>query len=162
MSKLTRRAFVGTSLAGAGCLPSLLAVAEEALPPATELPSAQRGPVSAIRPGTRVIWLGAAASIPGDRSQIVPDPDGTWINRQTGQRYREFETPGPAGAGFTVADVQSVAGSNVLSWTSSLLLHTDQGNATTFIDADGVVSSDQNIGDFWIAPAKLATFADRN
>jgi hypothetical protein len=149
MSKLTRRTFVTSSLAAAGW--SVLGS------PA----SAQRASPIA-RPGTRILWLGAAASVPGERSQIVPAHDGTWINQRTGQRYREFETPGPAGAGYTIADVHGGAGNSVLAWLTSMLIHVDQGNATSFIDADGSLSTTQNVGDFWMPPAQLATFTDRN
>jgi hypothetical protein len=146
---MTRRNFVAASLASAGW---------SAWSPQAHA----QGASSVIRPGMRFLWLEAAASIPGERTQIVPGPDGTWINRQTGQRYREFATPGPAGAAYTVADLQASAGNSVLSWRTSMLIHVDQGNATSFLDAEGEVSTTQNIGDLWMPPAQLATFTDRN
>jgi hypothetical protein len=61
-----------------------------------------------------------------------------------------------------VADVQASAGNSVLSWLTSMLRHVDQGNATSFIDADGILSTTQHLGEFWVPPSQLATFADRN
>lgn len=110
----------------------------------------------------RILWLGAAASVPGERSQIVPAADGAWINQQTGQRYQEFNTPGPAGAGYTIADIHGSSGNSVLAWLTSMLIHADQGNATSFIDAGGSLSTTQNVGDYWMPPAQLATFTDRH
>jgi hypothetical protein len=168
MATMSRRTFVGAGLAGAGSISwALPATAEEASPPLAVPSELLPGAVNAgasplVRPGMRLIWLGAAATIPGERSQIVPDPNGTWVNRRTGQRYREFESPGPAGAGYTVGDVQSVAGNNVLSWLTRMLLRVDLGNATSFIDADGEISHVQNFGDFWMPPAQLAALTDRN
>jgi hypothetical protein len=149
MSKLTRRTFIAASLASAGWGAWSSVAGAQGASPLTQ-------------PGMRLLWLGAAASVPGERSQIVPAPNGTWINRRTGQHYREFETPGPGGAGYTVADVHGSAGNSVLAWLTSMLIHVDQGNATSFIDANGSFSTAQNIGDFWMPPAQLATFTDRN
>jgi hypothetical protein len=171
MSRLTRRSFVGAALAGAGWAWPLAAAAQEApSPPAVAAqpdfqllpPNAQQGSSAQLQPGMRLVWLGASASIPGERSQIVPDPNGNWINQRTGQRYQQFNTPGPAGAGYMVADVLGGAGNSVLAWVTSLLLHTDQGNATSFIDANGSLTATPNLGDFWMPPAQLATFSDRN
>jgi hypothetical protein len=172
MSKLTRRRFVGAALAGtgvaAGAWRSVATAQESLVPPAIAMqPQMLLPPVNAtsgagLQPGARLVWLGASASIPGERSQIVPDPNGQWVNQRTGQRYQQLETPGPAGAGYTVADVLGNGNGGVLSWLTSLLVHTDQGNVTSFIDANGSVSATQNIGDFWVPPAQLAPFADRN
>src|SRR5579871_3498225 len=94
MSGFTRRLLIGVIIAG-----SVLIMRTEA--------KAQTAPSAVLQPGTRIIWLGAASSMPGERQQLEPDYNGGWIDRQTGRHYREFETPGPAGAGYTVMDVLS-------------------------------------------------------
>src|ERR1700759_2108668 len=134
MWKLTRRRFVAASLTGAGYAcgfwPALAAAQDAPVPSAVPVtPDHLLPPVSAqtgssgTSGGMRYIWFGASASIPGERSQIVPDPNGGWVNRRTGQRYQQFDTPGPAGAGYAVVDVQGNAGNGVLTWLSSLLIH---------------------------------------
>jgi hypothetical protein len=176
MADLTRRRLLSSALASAACAWPVVAAAQELQlpesvrqpdlflpPPNAQAPGSAPGAASSLlEAGMRYVWFGASASIPGERSQIVPDPNGVWINQRTGQRYRQFETPGPAGAGYTVADVQGGTSSGILSWITSLLLHTDQNNITTFIDANGGLSATQNIGDLWVPPAQLATFTDRN
>jgi hypothetical protein len=132
------------------------------LPPPNAQPSNPQAWSSILQPGMRLVWFGMSASIPGERSQIVPDPDGTWINRRTGQKYRQFDTPSASGAGYLVADVLDASGNGVLSWNTSLLIHTDQNNVCTFIDANGGLSQRQDIGEFWVPPAQLAGYTDRN
>src|SRR5665213_249922 len=99
---LTRRRFVSASLAGA-VLP--FAAKAQLAPPlpgsaappqpfgSPPLPNGQTA-ISVLQAGERVVWLGSSASIPGERYQIVPDPNGGWINKRTGQHYTQFETPG--------------------------------------------------------------------
>src|SRR5262245_61513791 len=103
MSKLTRRRLVGSALAtAAGAWPLLgraqplelpAAVTRPDLflpPPNAQAPGSAPAGSGALQAGMRFVWFGASASIPGERSQIVPDPDGNWINQRTGQRYRQF------------------------------------------------------------------------
>jgi hypothetical protein len=175
MWMLTRRSLIGSALASAGCTWPLLAATQEVqlppavvtqpdlfLPPPNAQPSNPQASSSILQPGMRLVWFGMSASIPGERSQIVPDPDGTWVNRRTGQKYRQFDTPSASGAGYTVADVLDASGNGVLSWITSLLIHTDQNNLCTFIDANGGLSQRQDIGEFWVPPAQLAGYTDRN
>ena len=49
-----------------------------------------------------------------------------------------------------------------LIWVTSLLLHTDQGNVTTFIDSNGAIAGPDNVSDYWVAPARLAQLQDTN
>jgi hypothetical protein len=155
MFTLTRRGFFGATLTAAGTFTPFLAFAQE-----FEARPASKN--AADLSGTRLVWFGASASIPGVRSQIEPDDQGNWVNRLTGQRFRQFDTPGPAGAGFMVFDVLSSEEKQRLSWSSSLLIHADAGNATTFVSANGFLSATQMLGDFWMPPAQLANFSDQN
>jgi hypothetical protein len=114
-----------------------------------------------LQPGTRIIWGGGAASIPGERSQLELDYNGIWLNKRTGERYSQFETPGAAGAGYVVADVLIAEPTGFLLWLSQLQIHPEAGGVTSFTDSDGVLAGAQNIHDFWVAPAQLARLADR-
>ena len=127
------------------------------MPPARDVAAS-----SLLQPGMRIVWFGGAASIPGERSQIEPNVNGEWVNKRTGERYTQFETPGPAGLGFTVMDVMAAEPNGFLLQFTMLLLHTEAGNTTTFIDTNGAVAGAQNISDFWQSPAQLAQYRDRN
>src|SRR5262245_5440862 len=174
---LTRRSLVATALASVGWRRAARAQEGEFPPAHVQQPNLflpppnaqapQQSPQSpmtssVLQPGMRLVWFGSSASIPGERSQIVPDPNGEWVNRRTGQRYRQFDTPSASGAGYTVGDVLAADGNGILSWITSLLLHTDQNNVTSFIDANGGLTRTQHIGDFYVSPAQLAAFTDRN
>ncbi|MFI4996401.1 MAG: hypothetical protein ACHQAQ_11545, partial [Hyphomicrobiales bacterium] len=113
-----------------------------------------------LQPGMRFTWYGSSASIPGESQQLEPDSNGEWVNQATGQRYGQFDTPGPAGAGLAVLDVLAAGPEGFLLNLSQLLIHTDAGNATSFIDSNGLTSGTDGIGDFWVSPARLAALTD--
>jgi hypothetical protein len=158
MMAISRRGFVAGSLASANCLVAS-GVGAQPVPPSITKPGAAGADLS---PGTRLVFLGAAATIPGEREQIEPDANGEWINRRTGQRYRQFETPGPAGAGYVVIDVLAAEPGRFVLWFTSLLMNIDIGAAGSFIDANGLTTGTQNIADYWVSPTYLATLPDRN
>jgi len=125
------------------------------------------------QPGMRIVWWGGAASIQGERQQLEPDDNGEWVNKATGERFHQLETPGPAGMGFVVVDVLAAGAEGALLNLTQLLLHTDQNNATSITDFNGLASAPQRAEDFslgssflgdnfWLPPAFLATLADRN
>ena len=155
MSGLTRRTFVGAALASAGCVPLTLGGIQRAV-------SASIAPPSVLQPGTRMVWIGGAASIPAERSQLELDYNGIWRNKRTGERYSQFDTPGAAGAGFVVADVLVAEPRGFLLWVAQLQINPAAGGATSFTDFDGMVSTAQNIRDFWISPAYLTELKDRD
>jgi hypothetical protein len=79
------------------------------------------GPPSWVRPGTRLTWYGAAASVAQSSYTYVEDPEGTWVDPKTGKHYRRTdETPEPedmptaAGEGYTQTDVVAVEGNDVV------------------------------------------------
>lgn len=158
MRGISRRRFIGAVVANAGLLLPPIAHSQDLVVP----PSADAAAPWEPQPRMRLIWVGAAASIPGEREQIEPDPNGAWVNKRTGERYSQVETPGPAGAGFVVADVLAADRSGFLVWFTSLLIPLEGGGATRFIDANGLASGAQNIFDYWVAPARLAGFRDVN
>ena len=158
MPEITRRHFMSSALANAGCLlPSIAGAQELIASPLTDA-AAARSP----QRGMRLVWGGAAASIPGSSEYLEPDPNGNWVNKRTGERNRQGETAGAAGAGFVVADILAADRNGFLVWFTSLLIPLEGGGATRFIESNGAAPGAQNIADYWVAPAYLATLADRN
>jgi hypothetical protein len=177
MSDMTRRSLLGTALAGTACLMPRRGRAQGLTPP--PLPGAggpppmpgagappplpgSGAPATVLQPGTRLVWYGSSASIPGERQQLEPNENGEWVNKATGQHYHEYETPGPAGAGYAVIDVLAAGEAGYLMGVSSFLIHTDAGNATTLIDANGMTAGPDNVADYWVSPTRLAALSDTN
>jgi hypothetical protein len=158
MARVTRRHFINGTLA---TLTSAAGVLPDRWARAMDLPSPGAN-TTVFRPRTRFVWFGGAASIPGSYTQLEPDPNGQWVNRESGQHFSESDIPGPGGVGFTVSDVEDADESGAVLWTTGLLVHTDQNNVSSFIDSNGSVASTSNFGDFWVAPARLAQLRQTN
>ena len=110
-------------------------------------------------PGARLVWYGETASIPGAGRQLEPDANGQWVDKRTGDRYSEFETPGAAAGGFVVLDLLSRESGALVLWMTALLAR--DGKASGFIDANGLFGT-KSIADYWIAPAELAGIGEAN
>lgn len=52
-----------------------------------------------LRPGMRITYYGASASIPGARYYYYQDPNGDWVDPQ-GNRYKQGDIPSASGHGF--------------------------------------------------------------
>ncbi len=72
-----------------------------------------------VRPGIRLTWYGAAASVAQAYYTYVEDENGTWEDPATGKRYRRTdesgeEMPTAAGEAYTETDVIAVEGNEVV------------------------------------------------
>ncbi len=77
------------------------------------------GPPSWVRPGMRLTFYGAAASVPQSEYTYIEDEGGDWEDPVTGKRYRRTDQSGegmPSGAGeaYTQTDVLAVDGTDVI------------------------------------------------
>lgn len=80
-------------------------------------PGAQLGPPEWVTPGTRVSFYAAGASIANASKQWEKDPNGSWVDPNTGDRYDQIDTPTASGEGIFQADVIGTAGTTVgLQW----------------------------------------------
>ena len=138
-------------------------VAAEVPDPCLLLPlmpaGATAGPPPVIGLGTRLVYYTAAASIPGERGQLVQDDDGSWIDRETGQRYDERHIPGAGGEGFEVVQVGYLDERLVQLTRRSYLIDGTTGR-TMYVSEAGAVSHAGCAGDFWIHPQVLAALPD--
>ncbi|NWH08850.1 MAG: hypothetical protein HXY22_09465 [Alphaproteobacteria bacterium] len=119
---------------------------------------AQQNPV--IQPGMRIVFLGSAASIPGESTVLVPSPNGGWVNQRTGQTYNLEDNPGGGGAGYVALDIIEVTPQHIIGFSNNWLLYDLQTGATTHIEGHGFIDSGENIADFWVEPRKLAAIGD--
>ena len=125
------------------------------------LPGLKTAPAPAwLRPGTRITYLSAAASIAAERAKLVEDPYGDWeVTYPDGskKRFREEDISGTgqAGAGHTVLSVvyldRSVAVMEFRSYASLTY-----GGPSFLARLAGAVGIPGAGSDFWMHPAVLA------
>lgn len=123
--------------------------------------AAAYGPPATIHTGTRLVYFGITATVPGVGIELVLDENGEWINEQTGQRWGERETRGTSGGGFTVLRVGYL--DQQVAQLSSALYGWDIGTGLAgYSTSWGLVTQAGCAADYWIHPAALATLPSVN
>lgn len=117
------------------------------------------GPPPIVHTGTRLVYFGMTASIPGSRSELVLDPQGRWVDEATGEKWGEQEIPGASGAGFTVLRV-GYLDAQVAQLTSRLYVWDPLSHQSSYSMAWGLVSHAGCMADYWVHPTALASLAD--
>lgn len=80
-------------------------------------PGARSEPPTWVTPGTRVTFYAAGASIANAAKQWERDPNGSWVDPNTGERYGQIDTPTASGEGIFQADVIGTSDTTVgLRW----------------------------------------------
>jgi hypothetical protein len=156
-----RKRFLLRALLGLLTLSNLanVAVAQPEVPdlcPALALApaAATMGPPPVVHAGTRLLYFGATASVPGERTELVPDPNGRWLDEATGQRYGEHEMPGAAAAAYTLVRVGYLDG-HVAQLNQQLYLWDPGTGIATYASALGLVSHAGCASDYWVHPEAL-------
>lgn len=118
------------------------------------------GPPAWVRPGTRLTFYAAAASVAQSRFAWVEDPDGDWEDPVTGKRYRRTDESGEgvgtaSGDGFSQIDVLAVDGTDVVL---SLTLYGIDRSTNRFVPGPttGAKAPGAEIAGSWVHPARLA------
>lgn len=109
------------------------------------------------QPGTRHVWAGGSATIPGARTQIEPDSNGQWINMATGQRFYEFDTPGAAGLGYVVTDITHATANGVVGQSVTLICPDGFSGPAKIVDSKYFL---RDLADYWIDPRQLAAMGE--
>ena len=124
------------------------------------LPAAANAPApDIIKPGTRLVYYGQSASIPGAGKQLVPEYDKEkqrWVIKGGGGAgFREEEIPGAAGAGFSVVTVGHVDRKRVTLVTRSYLYDV-QDKTSNYSGTTAMVTNAGMAADYWVNPQVLA------
>lgn len=119
-----------------------------------------------LKPGMRVTYYNAVASIPQSRFVLIEDPSGPLLDKRTGKRYRRSDTalnkqdvapgnPGGGADGLSEIDVLAVEGKNVA--LTSLTLYISRANDPIFqpVPAGGYVVPGAVVHGVWVHPALL-------
>ncbi|MGA2440491.1 MAG: hypothetical protein ABSH08_06010 [Tepidisphaeraceae bacterium] len=123
--------------------------------------AATAGPPACIKTGTRLVYFGMTANIPGEDKQLVQDDNGRWVDRQTGQRYAEEDIAGAAAGGFTVLQVGYVDRDVAVIGTKFYTLDA-RTKKCTFALGSGMVTHAGCAADYWIHPEVLRTLQEVN
>ena len=117
--------------------------------------AAQTGAPDWVRPGTRLFWYAAGASIANADFQWQESENGTWEDPVTGKRYTQVDAPTASGEGIFQLDVVAVDGTTVaLQWT---LLGLDRAVGRFFSSTVGGWAAPAAApDDLWIHPDLLA------
>ncbi|MFI5381295.1 MAG: hypothetical protein ACHRHE_18515 [Tepidisphaerales bacterium] len=133
--------------------------------PSTMLPlvpdAAKAGPPAWIKPGTRLTYFGASATVRGERSQLVLDPNGKWVNKATGDKWGEQEVPTGSGAGYSTFQVGYVD-RDVAALTCRLYLLDTTTRKTSLVGDSGTVTNSGCGLDLWVHPEVLKKVQEVN
>lgn len=102
--------------------------------------------------GHRLSWHAGGSTLAGSR--LVPDPNG-WVERD-GQRFRVEPTRGGGGIGVQQLDVVVAAGGLLVADARGYLDAAAGGGRFVASGVDVVVGDADGLGEYWVAPARLA------
>lgn len=122
-------------------------------------PDAPRGAAIAgfpevLQPGLRVTYYMGSATLPGTRTQLVPNPDGTWTDPQ-GRKYSPQDIPSTGGGGFTQYDFVQVAQDCVAANATTFTFADANLQTTTRTSVQAFTGDGNGLGDVWLPPARL-------
>jgi hypothetical protein len=108
-----------------------------------------------LKAGMRLSYYSAAASVRGARHYYTQDPNGNWVDPQTGQKYSQGEVASASGHGFTQLTVVYVDQSVAVVDSRSYGL-TNLNGPLVLLSSTGFVGVPGAGGDFWLHPQALA------
>lgn len=108
-----------------------------------------------LKAGMRISFYSASASVRGSRHYYTQDPNGNWVDPQTGQKYSQGEVASASGHGFTQLTVVYVDQSVAVVDTRSYGI-TDVNGSVVLLSSTGFVGVPAAGSDFWLHPQALA------
>lgn len=109
-----------------------------------------------MQPGQRLSFVSASATIAGVGNVLVEDDQGNWVDPQTGQRYSAQNNPGQGAMTVEQLDVLHAA-DGVLAGDLTMLLVEPLSGALSTTQVQGLTGTAESLGEYWVAPARLAT-----
>jgi hypothetical protein len=124
------------------------------------LPKLSRAPAPAwVRPGVRLTYYGASATVAGAGKEWKIDPEGGF-QTPDGQRWSGADKVGGAGQGFTLYDIVGAGADKVAMATSSYVLI--PGSAPSLSTTGVAFGNPGAAGDLWANPDVLKKLANRS
>jgi len=116
--------------------------------------AAKAGPPAWAHLGTRMVYFGASASIPGASQSLVLDDNGNWVHKGTGQKWGEQDVSSASGAGYSVFQIGYIDHDVVQLGCALYLLDTTDGSVQV-TGGSGMVTNAGCAADLWIHPDVL-------
>ena len=121
--------------------------------------SGNLGPPDWVKPGVRISFYEAAASVAQSRFAWVEDPNGPWQDPKTGTRYRRTDESGEgvataSGDGLSQTDIVAVEGTNVVVSTALWVIDHTTNQFIVGPGSGGRVGGDA-VNGAWINPLEL-------
>lgn len=113
------------------------------------------GKPSWLKPGMRLTYYAAAASVPGSFASLVPDPDGRYRDPVTGQMLSEQAIPGASGHGYTEVTLAALDDQTAVLDIRSLGLNPANNNSRSLLTYSAKVAAPDD-AEFWKHPGRLA------
>jgi hypothetical protein len=121
------------------------------------LPALRSAPAPpGVRPGLRITFYSAIASIPGQSHILVPDANGNWVVQSTGQRFSEQGIFGQGGHGYSQVNVAYLDRALAVLDIRSLGLPDPSGGGLSYVQSySAAVGVPGAGGEYWLHPAAL-------
>jgi hypothetical protein len=110
----------------------------------------------AMRPGQRLSFVAASATIAGLDTVLVEDDQGNWVDPKSGRRYSTQSNTGQGAMSIEQVDLLHAAGGVIAGNVTMLLVDPLTGSLST-TTAQGLTGSFDAFGEYWVHPARLAT-----
>jgi hypothetical protein len=114
-----------------------------------------------VKPGVRLIFYAASATVPGEVTQLIEDENGNIVGSTSGKKYKEIEVTGSGGQGYVEIHVAYVdrqtAALDVRSYGKDIL----SGAITILGTALGHIGPPHTGGEYWIHPQILLGIQQR-
>ena len=116
------------------------------------------GPPAWLKPGVRLSFYGASATLPHTYSRYVPDENGAWVDKETGERFDREKNYGSAGEGISQLDASVVGSERALFSMRTFLLATQDfgGKRLRPMGTTVAVGPVASCDDWYVNPATLA------
>ncbi len=132
------------------------------LPGKEPLPGLQQGAFPAwMKPGVKITFWQGSATVPGVTTVLSQDDKGNWVDAN-GNRFAEGSNPGSGGYGYTVLNIVGMTENQIAVDARSYTVVDPQNGVPVTTTAVGYVGTPEQLGDYWINPAKLAREQELN
>lgn len=144
-----RAAPAGTEAAPAQAPDNPIVAGEPLAPAAGEVPAA-------VRPGQRLSFVSASATIAGLDTVLVEDDQGNWVDPQSGKRYSTQSNTGQGAMSIEQLDVLHADG-GTLAGDATMFLVDPLSGALSTTTTQAITGTFDALGEYWVHPARLAT-----
>jgi len=116
-----------------------------------------------VKPGVRVTYYSASATVPGSPASLVPGEGGskTWVNQQTGQKYTLRENAGGSAEAYNQHTVYAVTPDRIVFSSEALLLTRGMPTGVTTTASGASFATPTQGVEIWMPPAALRQMPER-